>query len=342
VSTQIVVGGYWLSTLGGWGELSWSSTADGGCAEASWKMSLPLTYSHPALRRNRVVEVKDGPTNVWKGILTEPDVNDDWTFTAQGLSTLAAHFLCFDGSLNTSTTPDVAIDRAIADGLPWTRPVSLSNVAYVTGGTTNSLMTLKDLLDAWATSAGKRWGVNAQGEVYAVADPTVPTWVLTPGAGRFGLADDEYASHLFVRYLATGAVYTTATASDTTAATNFGRREYPVDATGRGIITGTQATAIGTGLLAKGKARQGYTNGVTPSRWQLTTPGGTPASLWQVQAGQLVRQFGVQNEQGQPTNYIDWVIGEAKYEAGAETIGLTPVGLVARSFTDVIADLGGA
>ena len=77
---------------------------------------------------------------------------------------------------------------------------------------------------------------------------------------------------------------------------------------------------------------------MTVSREQLTTPGGTPAHLSWVKGGQLVRQFGVLNEQGQPLPYLDWVIGETHLDAGAESIGLTPVGLVPRVFETIMAD----
>lgn len=342
MSIQVVVNGDWLTSIAPWGELEWSHSADGGCGEASWKMDLPKTYAHPSLTRGKIAEIKVGPSNVSKGVLLEPDADDDWTFTMQGLSVLADDYLCFDAALNTTSTPDVAIDQAIARGLPWTRPASLSNVPFAAAGdATADLNYLSELLDAWADSEGKRWGVNANGEVYAVADPTVPTWHLTPGVGRFGLADDDYASDLFVRYLNAGAGYATAAVADAVARANFNRREYRVDATPRGLLDSTTATALGNGLLAKGKARLGYTNGVEASRWQLTTPGGSPSALPFVKAGDLARMFGVQNEQGQPLNYVDFVIGETHYEAGSDTIGLTPVGLVGRTLTDAISDLAG-
>lgn len=321
----------------GWGELEWSSVADGGCDAASWQMDLPAAFSHPSLRRNKLVEVKAGPANLWAGVLTEPDADDDWTFTAQGLSRLAWNYLCFDSAGNTTSTPNTAIDQAIARGLPWKRPNSISSSAFAATGDTDGLNYLGDLLDAWADKEGKRWGVNADGEVYAVADPTEPTYHLTPGSGRFGLADDEYASDLYLRYMTSGAVYATAHVGDAVAAANFGTKERRVDLTPMGIITSGTATSHGNGRLAKGAARQGYTNGVEPSRYQLTTPGGQPACLAFVKAGELARMFGVLDEQGQPVPYVDFVIGEAKYQAGAQTIGLSPVGLVARDLESALA-----
>lgn len=336
MSVQVRSGGWWLNDIAKSGELKWSHAAAGGCKDASFKMDLPPTYSHSALQRGKIVEIRHGSPNAWQGFIADIDVEDGWTVNCLGLSALGKDYLCFDSGMNTTSTPNTAIDQAIARGLPWTRPNTVSGIAFAAGDTTTQLNYLGDLLDAWGNSRGRRWGVNAAGEVYGADDPTTPTWYLTPGVGRFGLADDEYASHLFVRYLASGSGYATVAVSDPVAAAKFGRREYPVDATSRGIMSGTDAFDLGAGLLAKGKARQGYTNGVTVSKSQLITPGGTPACLPLVQAQQMVRAFGVPDEQGQTVPYVDWVIGETSLEAGSDQITLTPVGLVARTLGDVL------
>lgn len=304
-------------------------------------MDLPRTFSHPSLVRGALVEIFVGNARVWVGVLTEPDVDDDWTFNALGLSALGKDYPCFDGSLNSTSKPDTAIDQAISLGLPWKRPTSLSSAAFASNDQTDSLNFLGDLLDAWATNGGKRWGVDADAQVYARTDPTAARWVLTPDSGRFGLADDDYASNLYGRYLASGAGYATASVEDTPARTKFGYKAALVDLTPLGLLTSGQALAQLNGLLAKGKARQGYTNGVEVTRYQITTPGGTPAFLPFVMAGDKVRQFGVLDEQGLPLPFLEWVIGEKSYEAGSGAITLTPVGLVARTLTDVLT-LGGA
>lgn len=342
MSIQIRVGGVWLSTIAAWGELQWSHAADGGCKEASWRMDLPKTFTHTSLVRPAQVEIKAGSANVWQGFLSEPDMDDDATFTAQGLSALGKDYLCFDGSLNTTSTPDTAVDQAISRGLPWVRRASLSSTAFAAGDQTDSLNYVGDLMGAWSDSVGKRWGVDADATVYAQADPTTPLWHLAPGSGRLGLADDDYASDIYVRYLAAGAGYATATAGDSTSRTKFGRREFPVDATDKGLLSGAAASLLGSALLEKGKARQGYTNGVEVTKYQLTYPGGSPAYLPFVKAGDLVRMHGVLSEQATPTPYVDWLIGETSYEAGSETITLTPAGLADRSLSEVMTTALGA
>lgn len=338
---NVRVGGHWLAEIGPASPPTWSTNADGGCGEASWSMTLPATFRHPALRRGKLVQIRFGAANLWTGVLSEPEHSDDgWGFHANGLAQQSEGYLCLDSGGNTTTTPDVAVDQAIARGLPWTRPSSLSNTPYASnsgGDTTDALNYLDDLLDVWATSASKRWGVNADAELYAATDPTVPTWHLVPEAGSFGLADDDYASDIYLRYFNPNYVLATATASDATAAALYGRREFIVDGRNYGALPAATAAANAQGLLDKGKARLGWTNTLQPTRYQLTTTGGAPASLPLVKAQQMVRLHGLTNEQGQPVPYVDFVIGSTNYDAGANTLSIAPVGMVARSLSDVLA-----
>lgn len=334
----INVAGTWLSTIGPWADLTWSTVADGGCGQASWNMQLPRGYTHPALRRGSVVQVKAGSMPLFRGVLAEPDDSEDgWSLHADGLYTLGDGFLCLDGSLNTTSVPNTAVDQAIARGLPWTRPTSISASAFAVSDTTAELNYLGDLLDAYAQSVSQRWGVDEFGALFLRTDPTTPTWHMTPGSGEFGLADDDYASDIFLRYYNTTYQPATVRVNDATAASQFGTKEVAVDGSNYGAISAAQATANAQGLLARGVARLGWTNTVSPSRWQITTPGGTPAYLPLVKAGQMVRLHGVRNQQGQPLPYVDFVIGEATYNATDDSVTLAPVGMVARTLSDVLA-----
>lgn len=337
MATQILINGVWAATIGGIGALKWSTVADGGSEEASWRMALPDTFTHPALRTGKLVELKAGSANVWSGVLNEPDISaDGWQFNAIGLAEEATGYLCLTSGGDTTSTPDTAIDQAILRGLPWTRPVSLQSTPFALTDATDNLNYLSDLLDAWATSQSKRWRVDVNGVVSAAADPTTPTWHMTPGSARIGLADDDYASNLYGRYRSAATTYATVTAADTSAAGKR-RREYPVNLTSRGVTTSGNATNILTGMLAKGKARYAWTHPANPSRMQLTTPGGQPAYLPFVRAGDMVRTHGVINEQGTVLPYVDWIIGKTEYEDGADTIQLAPTELAARTLGDVLS-----
>ena len=50
---------------------------------------------------------------------------------------------------------------------------------------------IQPVMDAYADGVGLRWGVNARREVFASADPTVPTWHIIPGAGELGTSTDR-------------------------------------------------------------------------------------------------------------------------------------------------------
>lgn len=338
----LVVGGAWIASIATWGQLNWSTNIDGGSDQATWAMDLPLTFAHPKLTSGQLVQIKAGAANLFSGILAEPSISDQgWAFTADGLSKRGggngAGFMCLDGSGNTSTTPNTVIDAAIARGLPWSRPNSISSAAFTATDTTIALNYISDLLDAYAKSVSKHWGVDENGVVYLSSEPTTPTWQLVPGSGRFGLADSGYASTVFVRYW-NGTKFVTASATDTVAAARYGPQEYPEDATNAGTLTSTKAAGLAAGALARGKARLGWTNPLSPTRWQLTTTGGTPAPLWMVKAGQMVRLHGVINEQGQPLPYVDFVIGQTSYDAANDALTISPVGMVARDLASVLSE----
>lgn len=338
---QIKVDGRWLPTIGVWSDLSYSTLADGGCGEASWNMQLDRGVRHPSLRRGALVEIRTGARNVYMGVLAEPDDTDDgWSFHADGLAVEGAGYIAFDASLNTTSTPNTAIDQAIARGLRWTRPTSIGSTPFVNGDATDGLAYLSQLLDDYAQSLSQRWGVNEYGQVYLRSDPTTPMWHMTPGSGTFGLADDEYASDVFLRYYTTTLGLATSHAGDAAAAARFGRKEYAIDGRDLGPLTTGVANGYSAGFVAKGAARLGWTNSLTPSRWQLTTAGGTPAYLPAVRAGQMVRLHGVRDDQGQVLPYVDFVIGQTTHDVGENTLTIAPVGLAARTLSDVLAVIG--
>lgn len=336
---ELRIGGRWLSGIAPWGELKWSHRWPGGCWEASWQMDLPVGANVDILQRRPLVEVMDGPVCRWRGTLTEPD-RETWQLTALGLCRQAEHCLCFDGSLATTSIPNTAIDEGIARGiLNWTRPASISSTAFSTASTTDGLNYLTPLLDGWSQEEGKRWAVGADGAVRASVDPTTPTYSITPNVARLSLADDDYASHLYGRRMVTSTTYQTHTRSDTGAAARWGSREFGVDLTGLGVITNVRAAAILEGMLAKGKARTGYTNRIEVAASQLLTMGGSPAHLPGMTAGPMVRLNGFFDDSRllSGKNYVDIVIGETEYVDGEDAIVLAPVGLVDRSLSDVLA-----
>lgn len=325
---DIRVGGRWLSAVAPIGSVSWSRRWPGGSHEASWHLSTQgrPTWTLPTfIRRGQLVEVFAGP-RVWRGVLAQPVPGEGgWDMTATGLYSEASRFHALTSGGTMTSVPNTAIDAAIARGLPWKRTQSFSTTAV--GAVESDLPTLFDLLNAWADAAGEFWGVDADGYVFHAPLPTSPTWVMTPGPDLPGATDSEYASHVYGRYLrSTDGTYQTVIASDADAATRWGRAEVTLDLTNRGAMTTASAQAAVDGVLAKGKARLGWTDDLEPGPWDLLTfGGGVPADFRHVREGQMVRVLGVMDPTTTVAKPIDVVIGEAKYDASNDSLVLSPM-----------------
>lgn len=336
---QVRVGGVWLSSLGWWGEPKVTHRWPLGCWELTWVMNLPAYQRPYALRTGAVVEAFWGPGRIWMGKLTEPDW-DQQEFVAEGLSRQAEGALCFDSGGATTSIPDTAIDQAILRGIVnWSRPASLSSVAFAEKAATDSLNYLGALLDAWSTSVSKRWAVGANGVVYAAPDPPAPTWYVMPDAGDLGVADEDYVSAVYGRYRNTTGVFSTASAIDTTPPA--GPKEIGVDLTPLGRINSTKATAVVTGILAQTKAQTGWTNGLTVRPDQITSLGGIKAHGALVIAGQMVRLQGLRDERGLAAA-TDIVLGETVWDVTEDLVTLNPVGLAARDLASIVEKAGGS
>jgi hypothetical protein len=220
------------------------------------------------------------------------------------------------------------------------------------GGTssTDELMTIGSLMNAYGDSVSKRWYVNNQNIVGFKVDPTTPSYIVTPGTVALGTADDDYATVVKVRYLnsSTGA-YTTAKspASASAVETRFGRREYGVPLIGMGAMSSATAQGFADGILAKAKGRLAYTNRMTLTSNDIQTIGSVPASLSKVAEdvaeGCMVRIHGIYSDlldfNGQ--TYLDIVIGEARYTDGDQTIDLAPLGLAKRDLAGIVESVTG-
>ncbi|GAW54751.1 hypothetical protein [Nocardioides sp. PD653] len=298
------------------------TTAMRGPLAAEWDMGLPVGFTHPALEQGALVKVYAGPLCVWSGVMAEPDRNA-WHFTADGLHRLGEKFdACFTDA---SKTIDDAIDAAIGRGLPWTRPFSISTTFTVTSGS------ISNALDAYCASTGQQWRVTPDGQVLVYDLPTEVDWAISPEVPAMPTADDDYASTLIITY-SSGRTSVT----DDAAAERWGPREEPVDLSSLGL---SASETIGDALLANRKARPAFTDGVEVTRARLTTPGGVPPEFWQVAAGtQRVRHHGTLTSDGAPSlGGLEWVIGATSYTDGAGTIALTPLGRLARTQAEVVA-----
>lgn len=327
MSVWLRIGGYPATEIAAHTPPKWETWADGGSGSASWEFALTRRSQHQALRVGSLVEVMAGPLPLFTGLLSQPD-RTTWQCTAYGLASAAKKYLALDGTLSNTRDVADAIAQAQATGWQATDPDALTGVA--SGDETGNPITLADLLDARALDLGHRWGVNGKGRLFMRADPTVPQWIASPDSAAFGTTDEDRANTLYGRYLDSGtSTYLTATAGTGDAP------QAAEDLTDRGAMTNAQAVAVLDGMLTA-RSETAWTNGVTLTRDQLQTIGGTPASLLSVRAGQLMRTLGLAYGARGIAN--DVVIGKTRYDAATpHQIYVEPVNTAPRTHRDVLA-----
>lgn len=325
-SIWLRVGGYPATEIAAHTPPTWETWAQGGTGSISWAFSLSMRSQHQALRVGALVEVMCGPLPVATGVLSDPD-RTTWECAAYGLGPAASQYLALDGVGSGTRDLATAIATARAAGWRAENPAPVSGTAA--GDATGNPVTLAVLLDQYAEQTGQYWGVDGRRRIYMTPPPQAALWLASPGASAFGTTNEDRATTLYGRYL------DSTTNVNATAKSGSGAPQDAVDLTDRGPLTLTAAQAILAGALARDRSQTAWSNGVTLTREQLRTIGGTPASLVAVKAGQMMRSFGLAYSQSQLA--LDTVIGKTRYTAGENTIYVEPVNTAPRSFADVIA-----
>ena len=276
--------------------------------------------------------------------------------TAFGLARQGESALCFTSTLDTTAVVDTAIDQAIGrSAIQWIRRVSLASTPFVdSAGASPNLNYLTALMDAWSNSVSKRWGVNAQKEVYAAADPTVPSFCVRPGAGELGESDVNQAGRIFGRYQDLTGAYNTVSVGSGVPEVGVGLMSY-------GPISSTTATAILTGLQQSVQPRASWKNGITVTADMVTSVGGQRFPLESVVAGKMTRLLGLRDRRAilasiGGANYYtadnrlgsvgipqatDMVIAESDWDVTAGTVQITPIASDGQSLSDAIQAAGG-
>lgn len=352
---EVKVAGRWLAELPGtvtglrWGS-RWGE-GPSGPSEAAWQQDLPLTTDVTWLAPGAVVEVFVGGNRVWRGLLEEPVRGVPWSFTARGVAGFASSFAAIDGSNNPTTVPSTAVTQAVARGWPATVGVTFSGSAYGQASPTQTNR-LDALLNGWSQATNVRWGVDKDGVAFARADATTATLVLEASDVQIGVADDSLFTVVVARYVSSlttpvdaGDVaqpngWSSVVVTDAAAVARWGRREYVMDLTKLGLLTGGTATSYATQQLSQ-LTVPAWTNRVTVDSSKLRTLGGLPVDPTAVEAGQVVRLFGLQDGLGRLRSelQLNVPLGEVDYEDGSPLVTLAPVKLAARTLADVIADL---
>lgn len=334
---QVRVGDVWLNEVAPWGGLVYSTAWPKGCDQASWTVYLRPGQRHEALRRGSRVEINDGGLNVWVGKVSQADWSTG-SFVADGLYVDAA-YAALDASGNPTTIPSTAVDRAIIRGADFTGRSGVSTVAITAADASDNVNTVADLLSADADLTGKRWGVFADGVVVMAPDATTVSWHLVAGTVELGEDDSSYASRLHGRYTRdTDGTIQTVTREDVRSIERYGPVEATIPLSGWGPISTATATTITQNILDRSRRALGWTNAMDVSAYQLTTPGGQPADLSMVLAGQVVRAFDVWDGRLMRP-YVDLLLGKVTRDTTSRTINLAPVDTQPQTLADVIASM---
>lgn len=306
-----------------------------GCWEAKWSMALRPRQRLAGIVKGAKVEVLLGSLQIWAGTLTEPD-RSEGRFVASGSSRLAEHVPALNTSGMTTTVPDTAIDRAIALGwLGWTRPTSISNVAYA--GTDSSTLDASDrlntvaaLLDAYTAENNLRWGVDAYRRVYTAADPTTVTWDMHPTTQVLASASDRLAGTVVARWANSSGVLATTT-------TGTGLPVATVDLTPLGALTSTRVTTISNTILTRAAAAGGTVGAFEIGADQIR---GRP-HLARIVAGQRARLLGQFDPDTGTSTTPSLVLGVTSWNVSERVVTCTPVDATARSLAEIVAEQGG-
>lgn len=323
------VGNKHLRSIAPFGPVTMTHTWPRGFDSASWQMEPGFT--HPELRAGARVVINAGGNPLGRGIMSEPGTNGEFHVT--GTWREAVGVASLTSSTTPTTVPDTAIDQAIARAaVGWTRPATLSSTAW--SNDPNTEVDLVELLDKWAEGAGLRWFVDERGAAKTAVDPTVPMWHVPHAVAGRGLTLDEsgHYGRIYGRYLSGVGVFAVATAGSSPP-------EAAIDLIDLGVITSTRANAEVQNRYLLTGARRGWASGLTLSSSQITTPGGTPAPLSMVQAGQMIRLHGVldSSRDSRITSYIDVVIAKSTYTDGQDQINLEPMQFSPRNLLGALA-----
>lgn len=312
---------------------TWETLANGGIGEVSFELALSSKAQHPLLSTGVKVEVMLGATPLATAEMTEPD-RTTWEVKAYGLASAARRVAALDTSGNVSRDVGMVLINVTSNGW-WDAkfPDEVIAGGGLVSGDSSEPMMVADLLDAYCTQTGQRWGVDGSGRIYFRTDPTAPTYYIAPEAAAFGVTDEDRATQLILRYQTAGGAY--ATTMYPTVAPAVVIHEL-VDLTDRGALTEAEVHTIAAGAMKLGKSRARWTNGVTLTREQVTA-GGFPAALPLVTAGTMARATGLPAAYLTQAPWLDVVIGKTRYTAGDTSIYLEPVNTAPRTFADVIA-----
>lgn len=329
-----------LAQLGVLGEIGWSHARPTGCLTAGWSLTLPITSNHPALAAGRRIELYEGLQRVWSGVLSDPERGTPWTFEAQGYASLAVNYAALDGSGNTTSNPNTAVDAAITRGLPWVRNQTLPTPTL----TSSPAGSLADLLNQVAAASGMRWQVDADRTITMTADTTTVTLLITAASTPGGRSVQEYATALYGRYMSNAflpaAPAMAASTLNPAGNTGLGRREKIVDLTPAGPMSSSTAVALLDARFPLIRATADFTGNITVQYGDVLTLGGRPVNLNSLTAGLRARIIGAAVDpilgELYASTSVEIILGQVDLDASGDTATITPLGADQRNLSDLL------
>jgi len=332
MTPDIRIGTLPLSSVEAAGDLTITAQWPGGGWEAAWSMLLPEGERPWQIVKNATGSVSVGGCPLLAGRMTEVD----WAggkFVLSGSIRRGENAAAIDGSGNPTTVPDTAISAAATRGATdWTLPASISAAAFATGDAAAAPNTVDDLLTAWALENGKRIYVDPYRRVLAGTDPTSPTYHVYPGADALSWTTQAEADRVVGRWV---------DASDASHLTSVGtgEKEAVIDLQSKGPLDVTRATATLNAILAQSTSGS-WTGSVAVAPQQIMGNPHPAQVVADIARGCMVRFHGQRDPRNPALPYIDVVIASVEWVVDG-ALKLTPAGLVARSFADVVAAAGG-
>jgi hypothetical protein len=310
-----------------------------GCYEASWTLLVGTQERPPAIVKGAQVDISVGGFVVWSGNLVEVDWTDggmkaQGPWRQMGGSDDGRGAAALTAGLMTTSTPDVAVDAAIARGAcTVTRPASISASPVTTLDQTEQINTVHDVLDAWSLLTGQKWYVDQWRRVLTGADPTTPTWFLHPGIPELTWDSKVQATRII------GGWHDAAGTPQVTAV-GGGTDEYPVDLDNLGALDTTRASAALNSILAK-TVNSGWSGGVQVAPLHIAGAPSLAVVGLSVASGVMARFPQADPRPDRPyTPYSDVVLGEADWDVDANNISLMPDGATGDGLADIIEQLG--
>lgn len=196
-----------------------------------------------------------------------------------------------------------------------------------------------------STVVGHKYGRTAENVTYTPSDPTEVSWFLDATGLDIGVADDGLFTRVVATYVASidgsgNPVTATVTVDDVAAQALYGVITYEMDQTELGL-TGSplaDATALAQAQLEEFTIPQ-WLSRVAATDQILFSPGGLPAHLPSVRAGQLVELFNVPNNLGGIQHELNQrvILGESEHaQENPGEVMIAPTRLAVRNLLDAL------